>query len=420
MKNGIFISLAILVFGIGCTKVQSPGYDQIMTPSIAKAYAYMKGVLPANEFQLINWKHAINGTIGKDGFVVVAPVSDSEKNNIVISYSDSKWVCNYYRTQLTYGLDKKATGSIITKSLDKTNTRSYEFQNGKYSGPNSSADRAINSTTKKVKVNVYNAENLPPVTVSAIIPPNNDFSFLNSLYWITGQNPSFFNIFIDDTYSNSSYTIYNNIAYLIDNDDSELRDIVDLVKFIQCFGNISNSGATYTATLCADIPANDHPGILFNIFSGHPGHAFITLTKSNGGETITQSFGFYPRYGLSSMGFDQVESAIKDDGGHEYNASITMTGLSESSFSAIFATAIQRSLLTYDLNDNNCVDFAVAAFNAARPSNPIFFPPSGFGFGMTPNGLYNQLNYMKSTDPSLSSSIFKGKDNAPVSHGECH
>lgn len=78
-----------------------------------------------------------------------------------------------------------------------------------------------------------------------------------------------------------------------------------------------------------------------------------------------------------------------------------------------------NSLEQYDLNDYSCVNFAVSAFNAGRPGNPISFSPNGFGLGYTPNGLYNCLNTLKNTNPTEAPNISMGKLNAPTGHGEC-
>ena len=52
------------------------------------------------------------------------------------------------------------------------------------------------------------------------------------------------------------------------------------------------TGAVYSAKLCVDIPVNNDPLALLD--GTTPGHAFITVTKTNGSQSATLSFGFYP------------------------------------------------------------------------------------------------------------------------------
>jgi len=80
-------------------------------------------------------------------------------------------------------------------------------------------------------------------------------------------------------------------------DFSNSEPSIDLQKYFNCFDHISDNGATYSIKLCTDLPVNSNPNALVTT-SLTPGHAFLTLTKSNGGQSITQSFGFYPISGF--------------------------------------------------------------------------------------------------------------------------
>jgi hypothetical protein len=206
---------------------------------------------------------------------------------------------------------------------------------------------------------------------------------------------------------------------------------IDLQKYINCFNAVPDAGSTCTIKLCADIPVNNLPGQL--ITSGYePGHAFITMTKTNGSQTVTQSFGFYPQGGFKSIFFAGTASKIVDDGKqgslHEYNASISMN-VSTIDFNGTLSLALSKSTLLYDLNDNNCTDFALDLFNSNRYGNPnpIIVPdwtysygPAGHtNYGTTPNGLYKKLQEMKSANGSESGNIQIGTFNASASHGPC-
>ncbi len=62
--------------------------------------------------------------------------------------------------------------------------------------------------------------------------------------------------------------------------------VVDINKMMKCFENIPNAGATYQVKLCVDVPVNDNPSTLWTGLK-KAGHAFITMTKTNGSESVT-------------------------------------------------------------------------------------------------------------------------------------
>jgi hypothetical protein len=199
---------------------------------------------------------------------------------------------------------------------------------------------------------------------------------------------------------------------------------IDLAAFLRCFDNVPDAGATYSVTLNAALPNDNDPDELE--VNSHPGHAFITMTKTNGSNTVTQSFGFYPRIGRKSISMGDVTSAIKNDGNHKVNASIKMDNILESQFQALQSSAISLAFLSYDLNDFNCTDFALRVFNVIRGTNKITIPntvgiilnPMGLvvDYGQTPNGLYKFLN----ANSSSYSNISIGVTAAPASHGACY
>jgi hypothetical protein len=170
---------------------------------------------------------------------------------------------------------------------------------------------------------------------------------------------------------------------------------IDLTQLFNCFNQIPDNGAFYSIKIYADVPVNDHPYFLTD-GGFNPGHSFISLTKTNGSQSITQSFGFYPINGRKSVSMLPGDSKIVNNAGHEYDASMEMT-ISASDFN--IAKTKAKSLADtkqYDLDGYNCTDFAVDVFNSVRPNDPIivpdwFGPETGKNFGTTPNGLFYHL-----------------------------
>lgn len=212
---------------------------------------------------------------------------------------------------------------------------------------------------------------------------------------------------------------------------------VNIRNFFNCFTQVPDLGAVYTVQLCADVPVNSDPEAGFDLSSGSVslGHSFLVVTKSNGGASITQSFGFYPAQTPPFWNPTlPIGSAVKDNGGHEVNGSITMS-ISESQFATIEAGAIAYAQNQYSLTAYNCTDYALGVFNSVR-SSPIVLQPfnvdimNGPGDPLTeisipnsPQGLYNALSSMKSSGSAEAGNIrtdLSGNTLSPGSHGECY
>lgn len=176
----------------------------------------------------------------------------------------------------------------------------------------------------------------------------------------------------------------------------QLQENIKLQDYFKCFEKVSSTSTTlYSLSLNADLPNNNDANWLINS-SLNPGHAFITLTKSDGTNSVTVSFGFYPSISVLSITGAAVGSMVNDDGGHEFNASIS-TGLSSLQFQSALETAVYLAgHANYDLNDYNCTDYAIEIYNSTSPRGNLIVPdwigPDGItNFGTTPNGLYNVL-----------------------------
>lgn len=157
-------------------------------------------------------------------------------------------------------------------------------------------------------------------------------------------------------------------------DNSESATAEDISKIFNCFSNISDAGATYSLKVCSDIPDNNNS---YTGFDDHlsPGHTFLVLTKTNGLQSVTKAFGFYPSTGYKSLTFLPVNEKIVNDANHEINASLEMKNLTQNDFNLIKTKAIADALKKYDLDNFNCSDYALGIFNTVRPTNPITITP---------------------------------------------
>ncbi len=213
---------------------------------------------------------------------------------------------------------------------------------------------------------------------------------------------------------------------------------IDITAYFKCFDNVPSAGATFTIKLCADLPVNSNPAYV--TLGSSSGHAFITLTKTNGSLSVTQSYGFYPTQSISLLNpFGNVIGGIKDNGGHEINASIVMT-INESQFTSIKTNSIAWSTKSYSLAGYNCTNYALNVFNSMN-SIPLVIdpltvylpnsgntynpgaPPQTVNIPDSPQALFVKLQRLKSSGSSAAGNITIDQTHntiSPISYGPCY
>ncbi|MDR3713137.1 MAG: hypothetical protein P4L51_10010 [Puia sp.] len=213
---------------------------------------------------------------------------------------------------------------------------------------------------------------------------------------------------------------------------------ISLIAYFKCFDIVPSAGATFTIKLCSDLPVNSNPD--FVTLGTTSGHAFITLTKTNGGLSVTQSFGFYPSQSPSILNpFGNIPGVVKDNGNREINASIT-TAINENQFATLKANSISWSTSNYNLVSNNCTNYALNLFNSVT-NNPltldpltVYLPNSGNTYNPSvepptinipdsPQSLFVKLQQMKVAGGAAAANIVIDQTHnttAPSSHGACN
>ena len=177
-----------------------------------------------------------------------------------------------------------------------------------------------------------------------------------------------------------------------------VADPIDLAKRFECFNSVPNNAFTiYTAKLYAELPDKDRPAALLT--TGFvPGHTFITLTKANGVNTVSQTFGFYPKNHIKASFQVPVKSMVIDNGEHNYHASLVMT-VNANQFAAMMDEAINAAKNDYDMTRYNCTNFALDVFNKGRLA-PLYIPDvigsiTKRNYGKTPNVVYVAIKNMR-------------------------
>lgn len=218
----------------------------------------------------------------------------------------------------------------------------------------------------------------------------------------------------------------NGPTYLIDLENQDQNPAIDIQKYINCFTAIPDAGAKCSVEIMTDIPVDNNPNAFFDIDAQSPGHVFLSLSKSNGSQHVTQNIGFYPGSGYKSITLFPSSGKLVNNAGHEFNASLSME-VSSAQLAGMLNKMLQTSSQSYDVELNNCTDWALNVFNLGR-ATPLEIPrypiptASTMNLVNSPQGLYKKLqNIVTNNEPEKSHvtiGIYKGY--AGGSNGPCN
>jgi hypothetical protein len=199
-------------------------------------------------------------------------------------------------------------------------------------------------------------------------------------------------------------------------DESPSQEAVDINEYLRCFDNISDAGATYSIKVLVDIPVDANPNSLINVGATglSVGHVFLSITKTNGSNSVSQTLGFYPASDYKSLTLSPVSSKLADDGKsgatHEFNASLSLDGWNTAEFKALLNQLRLNSTMKYEIDGFNCANFIGASLNAVKPNtlnsvattgiNPLN-PSELISIPWSPNGVYKALVDQKASNPYL-------------------
>ncbi len=199
------------------------------------------------------------------------------------------------------------------------------------------------------------------------------------------------------------YTIIDEEVLVVDYEQQYDDPAIDLQKFINCFNAIPNAGATCKITILADVPVNSDPTKIMDWENGSPGHTFIRVEKDGAGSNdfAVQHIGFYPKSGWkTTLTPAPIDGKFVDNAHHEFNASYEVSITPEQLQNALDAMW-QRRNMQYDIENNNCTDWAMQVMKATIGYGtwfeiPKFQLPGGFSptGTNTPQGLYEKIQEM--------------------------
>ena len=418
-KSFLFFLLVVFILS-GCKKSVEIGHEDQQNTAVDQAKKFLQANITGDEFGMLDWTRAIfYKKQNKIEIISIPSRNSSDKKSAYVFLKENKLSGNW--VSLEIGTNDLKYKKIVSQSFKSDRVGIVSLKENGFVNSIDVYENGILVTqiATRSSVLVY-----VPASVSG---PNLTVLLLAQLLGV--GSPDWTSGFLVDENNfeylepepqgegGGGYDIYVDILFNYDDKPS-----IDLQKFFNCFNNVPDNGATYTIKLCADLPVDGNPWPVVNVLT--PGHAFLTVTKTNGSQSVTQSFGFYPISGIRSIFNSSCPSKFIDDGDHEFEASISMA-LSQSQFNTFKSVALNYTNNTdYDIDDFNCADFALNCFNSNRSGSDFLEIPDTYrtivNYGTTPNGIYEKLKDMKDNNHPEAANIFVGKTNAPTSHGECN
>lgn len=435
MRNHLVISFVLISF-LACNK--NIDLNNPQRTYIQNVKASLKDSLTAKDFNEIEIEKSMLTKIGNDRNFLKVPFKgkDISKDFLLLQTENSGkiargFIINLRKNAPEKGKESEFNGFITKSSLDRKQTHTSTLTNGAITHIHSAmfAYRDMSFPIPKDTVVITTTGDIPTddgggITYSDWISVSGIFGYYGN-YGSYGTDGSYgangeFLYGAGGRYSgNSGYTagggthteaippdftenypqVINTDALLVDYEFVESLSPIDITKYLKCFSNIPNEGSTCSITILVDIPVDNQPNRLFNFEQGSPGHTFLQITKTNGYQSVTQNIGFYPNSTWKMLLTEPVLSKIVDNSEHEFNASLKMD-ITPQQLNNVLSYMDNVAKHDYDIDDYNCTDFALEAFNLSREENPIeiqkFAIPGGRNDNTsTPGALYNKIKNMQ-------------------------
>lgn len=190
-----------------------------------------------------------------------------------------------------------------------------------------------------------------------------------------------------------------------------------------CFNTTSNTGGNIMHSITLYI---DQPKANSTSYWRKPddvGHAFIGLGQTDVGNTDEMMFGFYP-FPIAHPGKETAPGIFKSNSGDQYDVSISFE-ISGEQFNDLVEEIENGVLLwsVYDLNFNNCTDFAKWACEKTGISTPhglSFVPRFTFPTGPAPTQNPGKLGENVRDLPSQPNEIGRDTNTGFAPEDECN
>lgn len=454
MKYFFLIScLFILLFSCKKEVRQLPDFSNNL---LDKLKLSLKDSISADDLQQLDFYHSYISKTDKSNFSIVRiPFKNKsiETDFLLLELGPELTISNGRFIHIDReGILKKSinnfNGNILIESLERKMLISSNIVNGYIVA----LHQQNNSQNARYIIELL-PDMLPEVIMVSNYPPRGGLPMSTTLYYLQsffgqstsgGSDSGTSGGGVSGSYSDSDPTSYNYSGSgggaspnpnpvpientKIDFEDLRYMEAIDLKQYLNCFSKIADAGASYTMKLLVDIPVDEDPTAYFNWSTGSPGHSFIQIVKKNGTQSIQQNIGFYPATRWKTVTTLPVAGKFVDNGQHEFNASIKMDLTADNFKSTLSYILYLSTFIKYDIDDNNCTNFALDVFNYKRGSDPLIIEKQNIPGGLSQNGsstpqaIYRRLEQMKGMSSAISDNIsLPGiKSYAVKSSGPCN
>ena len=446
MKKYIYLALLSVVF-FACKK-QEQGHVSIPPIDGGETYydnvkAYLKINLSGTDYLKANFDDAVLSKQGKDWFLRVAFINKKMSTDFILVQSDSLGHCSggkFVHIRRDSSDMKTFNGKVVTESFQHSAV-AKKVQNNIATVLDCEDEEGYQEYGACGAVDIVPSfscdDCLPEVIVVGYTggggSSSGGISYSDYLNLVSlagaGSNTTFSSaiyspVIVPENPVTPLKPIKPSPDIIINYEASVNNPGIDVAAFMKCFSTIPDPGATCSVTIYTDLPVDDNPQYIFNILTGATGHSFLQLTKTNGTQSVTQIIGKTTSKVAAVLGGD-VAGKIVDNAGHKWNASLTMNITPAQLQTEINGILAIGSTPSYNMWENDCVDYSVGILNLVRPNNKLDIVmlndvTSGESYS-TPQGLYMTLDQMKQADgPEATNIVTDAINHAGTSHGACN
>lgn len=190
-----------------------------------------------------------------------------------------------------------------------------------------------------------------------------------------------------------------NVTFVVEQDWGEIINLNE--KLNDCFGEPdangnrvdcdASSSASFNMTLYVDQPVPHSREVYAGpkLKPNNVGHTFVSLTRIENGAESTMVFGLYPGESVTPFS-PNTERAIVTDEAHPFDIGLSMD-INCDQFNSVLNEASNIENADYNLNSNNCTDFALNLVQLVNPNIPDTKGVWGAGAGSNPADLGEDL-----------------------------
>lgn len=306
MRSKILLLLTLFLIGFfqSCKKEAITETTQVNKPAkpkyIEQADAFLKSNYKASPLVELSIDASILYKLDSGRFMIKVPFRTNGAKNFVLINADS---INGLKKGILLNIDKTSntsvgehfTGTITIREMNGDIKELREIVNG-FKVLNNTSN--ANNHAMLADPTCPECKQLPEVFITSYPKTGGGIGYAewSNLLNMFGENSNWYGY---NYGSGGGGSEGGNVSSYIPNQNTinvnfdELTTApIDLSKLLNCFKYIQDLDATYSITICAQLPIDgDSWPVIPSLATGH---AFLTITKTNGNSSITQNFGFYP------------------------------------------------------------------------------------------------------------------------------